>query len=79
MRNLLTKLHKILNELKGFNACVSSDVSDTMTIEYEGKYYAVKVTEVEPVDVTDEMRKSYSDCEDNLIILAELMKYLKDY
>lgn len=75
MRKLLTKIHRVLNELKGFNAGIHSGMSDTIVIEYEGEYYTLELTKVQPVEVTEHMRKKYN-CEDNFIVIAELLDRL---
>lgn len=48
MTELINKLHRILCEIKGFNAGYSSKTScdGKMIIEYQGKRYAVFIDEM---------------------------------
>ena len=48
MRELIHKLHRILCEVKDFNAGYASDTigSGKMMIEYKGKRYAVLIEEM---------------------------------
>lgn len=48
MKNLIDKIYRILNAVKGFNAGYSSDTAahGYFYIEYEGKAYAVKIAEM---------------------------------
>lgn len=48
MKNLIDKIYRILNAVKGFNAGYSSDTAAKgyFYIEYEGKAYAVKMVEM---------------------------------
>ena len=45
---LVTKVHKVLNEVKDFDVGYSSDTmaNGYMLIEYKGKRYAVKAVEI---------------------------------
>ena len=46
---IITKMHEVLNNVKGFEAGYSTkNMSDGyMLIEYNGKRYAVRMTEIE--------------------------------
>lgn len=49
MRAIITKLNEVLNLIKGFTAGYGSDTfrDGYMLLTYEGKRYAVKITEIE--------------------------------
>lgn len=62
-REIITKLHEVLNMIKGFTAGYSSATFEDgyMMIEYNGKRYVVKLTEIQnpsenPVDDLDRLR-----------------------
>lgn len=48
MKNVIDKIYRILNAVKGFTAGYSSDTAAKgyFYIEYEGKAYAVKIAEM---------------------------------
>lgn len=48
MKNLIDKIYRILNAVKGFTAGYNSDTADKgyFYMEYEGKAYAVKIAEM---------------------------------
>ena len=83
MKELIIRLRNILDELKGITTGYISNVEDTLILKNDNKYYAVKFTEVEPIEVTNELRKEYYNwnCNkevDEQIIISELLIKLRD-
>lgn len=46
MRELIIKLHTVLNLLKDFDTGYSSDQRDQMMIDYKGKRYMITIAEL---------------------------------
>ena len=83
MKELIVRLRNILDELKGITNGYISNVEDTLILKNDNKYYAVKLTEIEPIEVTDELRKEYYNWHSNKeideqIIISELLIKLRD-
>ena len=83
MKELIVRLRNILDELKGITTGYISNVEDTLILKNDNKYYAVKFTEVEPIEVTNELRKEYYNWHrdkeiDEHIIISELLIKLRD-
>lgn len=53
MRELMTKIHTVLNLIKDFAAGYSSSSSDQMMIDYKGKRYMVTFEELCNVEDED--------------------------
>ena len=83
MKELIVRLRNILDELKGITTGYISNVEDTIILKDDNKYYALKLTEIEPIEVTDELRKEYYNWHSNKeideqIIISELLIKLRD-
>ena len=74
MLELIIRLHEILNICKDFITGYSSNKEDEMVVRYKDEFYKVHFERVEAPVVTDKLRKNYSNAEDELIQLGELLK-----
>lgn len=74
MFELIDRMHLILNTCKDFIAGYSSNKEDQMVVKYKDKFYKIYLKEVEAPKVTDRLRKHYSNAEDEIIQLGELLK-----
>lgn len=83
MKELIVRLRNILDELNGITTGYISNVEDTLILKNDNKYYAVKFTEVEPIEVNNELRKEYYNWNsskevDEQIIISELLIKLRE-
>lgn len=82
MLELVSKLHKILNEVKGFVTGYKSSIPDIMIVNYNDDYYMLELTKLRPIEVTDKLRKEYlfdktTKEDEQMIIMFELLRGLK--
>jgi hypothetical protein len=78
MYEFIIKLSNILNELKNTIAGHGSR-SDALYVRYKNKQYMVKLIELEPIEITDEMRKKHKNCDDETIEGFEQLKRMQWY
>lgn len=76
MFELIEQVGRILNTCKNFITVHSSSRHDLMVIKYKDKFYKVHFEEVEAPEVTDKLRRRYSNSNDEIIQLSELLRYL---
>lgn len=80
MFELITKLHTVLNNVKGFIAGYGTKgCDDRMYINYNGKHYMLKLVELDPIEVTDKDRRKHLNCDDELILTFKYIDELKYY
>lgn len=78
MYEFIIKLSNILNELKDTVAGHGSR-SDAFYVRHKNKQYMVKLIELEPIEITDEMRKKNKNCDDETIEGFEQLKRMQWY
>lgn len=80
MFELITKLHTILNNVKGFiTGYGTKGFNDRMYINYNGKHYMLKLVEIDPIEVTDRDREKYRNLDDETILGFKYINKLKYY
>ncbi len=80
MFELITKLHTVLNNVKGFiTGYGTKGFNDRMYINYNGKHYMLKLVELDPIEVTDKDREKYRNSDDETILGFKYIDKLKYY
>ena len=78
MYDFIIKLSNILKELKDTTAGHSSR-SDAFYVRHKDKQYMVKLIELEPIEITDKMRNTYKNFDDETIEGLEQLKRMQWY
>ena len=79
MQTLLITLHNVLCMIKHFGAGYTTKCSDKMIIRYKSNFYELSFKEIEPIEVTQEIRDEYQIYDDDeTIMLSDALRRLGD-